>query len=310
MNDSTCPRNEEAIGWALHSLEPDEEMAVAMHLPQCDSCRTVAGEAGEVLSYLGAAVEQLDPPPSLRERLMASVAETSQRPLAQSAGAPAPAPSATATPEPAAPARREADRGSTRPPDTRPGRSSRWSRRGRRLVAAALAVVAVLTIGVLGVRNAQLTSERDAQIAQITAERDAQVAQLAAERDAQVAQAQSLENLLDEFDRPGVQHALLARQDGSTIAAVVSSDGRQQVFPIAVPPNSADRDTYVLWGIAEGANPAPLGTFDVTAYDQGLLEVGWAEDTTGYAAFAISLEPGRTAPAVPTVVVASGPVAV
>ena len=298
MSDSTCPRNEEAVGWALHSLEPDEEMAVAMHLPECESCRTVAGDAGEVLSYLGAAVEQLDPPSSLRDRLMATVAETSQQPLAPSTGDAAPAPTVTETPEPADAPRRDADRGSTRPPDNRPGRSSRGSRRGRRLVAAALAVVAVLTIGVLGVCNAQLSAERDAQIAQITAERDAQIAQ-----------AQSLENLLDEFDRPGVQHALLARQDGSTIAAVVSSDGRQQVFPIAVPPNSVDRDTYVLWGIAKGADPAPLGTFDVTAYDRGPLEVGWAADTTGYAAFAISLEPGRTAPAVPTAVVASGPVA-
>ena len=83
MNDSTCPRNEEAVGWALHSLEPDAEIAVAMHLPQCDSCRTVAGEAGEVLAYLGAAVEQLDPPPSLRDRLMAAVADTPQQPAGQ-----------------------------------------------------------------------------------------------------------------------------------------------------------------------------------------------------------------------------------
>jgi anti-sigma-K factor RskA len=283
MNDSTCPRNEEAVGWALHSLEPDAEIAVAMHLPHCDSCRTVAGEAGEVLAYLGAAVEQLDPPPSLRDRLMAAVADTPQQP----AGEPGPAPQATAAPEPAVAPRREAERGSTRPPDTRPGRSSRWTRRGRRLVAGALAVVAVLTIGVLGLRNAQL----------------------AAERDAQVAQAQRLENLLDEFDRPGVQHALLAREDGSTIAAVVVSDGQPQVFPIGIPANSVDRETYVLWGIAEAANPAPLGTFDVTGHDQGQLAVGWVPDDARYAAYAISLEPGRTAPAVPTAVVASGPVA-
>ena len=97
MNDSTCPRNEEAVGWALHSLEPDAEIAVAMHLPHCDSCRTVAGEAGEVLAYLGAAVEQLDPPPSLRDRLMAAVADTPQQP----AGEPV-APQTTAAPEPAA----------------------------------------------------------------------------------------------------------------------------------------------------------------------------------------------------------------
>ena len=169
-------------------------------------------------------------------------------------------------------------------PTTGPGRGSRWSRRGRRLVAGALALVAVLAIGGLGVRNAQLDAERDAQIAQ----------------------AQSLENLLDQFDRPGVQHALLAREDGSTVAAVVVENGRPQVFPIGIPANAVDRDTYVLWGIADGANPAPLGTFDVTGDDQGLLTVGSAPDPSDYAAYAISLEPGRTAPAVPTAVVASG----
>ena len=154
-------------------------------------------------------------------------------------------------------------------------------------MAGALALVAVLAVGALGIRNAQL----------------------AAERDAQIAQAQSLENLLDQLDRPGVRHALLAREDGSTIAAVVVENGRPQVFPIGIPANSVDRDTYVLWGIADGANPAPLGTFDVTGDDHGTVTVGSAPDLANYAAYAISLEPGRTAPAVPSAVVASGPVA-
>lgn len=298
-----CPRNEQAVGWALHSLEPDEEMAVLMHLPQCTSCREVAAEAEQVLSRLGVAVEQVDPPPTLRDRLMASVAETPQRPAALPTAAappvaespvaeptavsskPQPTPEPVETPVP--PRRRGDDQGRTRPPDTRPGRGSRWSRRARQLVAGALALVAVLAIGGLAVRNAQLEAERDATIAQ----------------------ARNLENLLDQFDRPGVQHALLAREDGSTIAAVVVENGRSQVFPIELPANAIDRDTYVLWGIAEGANPAPLGTFDVTGGDEGLLAVGSAPASAGYTTYAISIEPGRTAPAVPTQVVALGPVA-
>jgi hypothetical protein len=300
MSDNTsamCPRNEQAVGWALHSLEPDEEMAVLLHLPQCPSCRQVADDAEGVLSHLGAAVEQVDPPRALRDRLMSSIAETPQLPAQRepAVGPPSPSASPSSSPEPggvtadgpASPPRAAADRDRTRPTDNRPaGRGSRWSRRTRQLVAGALALVAVLAIGGLAARNVQLTQERDAQLAQ----------------------SQSLENLLDQFDRPGVQHALLAREDGSTVAAVVVENGRQQVFPIGIPANAVDRDTYVLWGIAgAGSNPAPLGTFDVTGDGRGLLTVG---STAGdYAAYAISLEPGRTAPAVPTVVVASGPVA-
>jgi Anti-sigma-K factor rskA len=284
---SMCPRNEQAVGWALHSLEPDEEIAVLLHLPDCPSCRQVADDAEGVLTHLGTAVEQIDPPSSLRDRLMARVADTPQElGSAQRVAAPAEAPDpAESTEAPATPRRRDSEPVRTGPADNRPGRGSRWSRRGRQLVAGALALIAVLAIGGLAARNSQLEQQRDAQIAQ----------------------TQSLENLLDQFDRPGVQHALLSREDGSTIAAVVVENGRQQVFPLGIPANAVDRDTYVLWGIAAGA-PEPLGTFDVTGDAQGLLTVGSAADG-GYAAYAISLEPGRTAPAVPTEVVAKGIVA-
>ena len=99
---SMCPRNEQAVGWALHSLEPDEEIAVLRHLPECPSCREVAGDAEAVLSHLGAAVEQVDPPSSLRDRLMARVADTRQEPgSAQPVSAQA---EAASPPEPASPA--------------------------------------------------------------------------------------------------------------------------------------------------------------------------------------------------------------
>ncbi len=354
-----CPRNEQAVGWALHSLEPDEEMDVSLHLPQCPSCRQVAGETEAVLSHLGGAVEQVDPPPALRDRLMSRVADTPQQvpmarqPLAEStrpqptessptqpastqpdsaqpdspqpnpaqpvAERPSPTGPSPSEPSPTEPSpteptepRRDDGPGRTRPPDNRPGqrgRGSRWSRRGRQLVAGALALVAVLAIGGLAVRNAQLEQERDTQLAQLEQQRDEQLAQLEQQRDEQLTQSRNLENLLDQFDRPDVRHALLSREDGSTIAAVVVENGRQQIFPISLPANATDRDTYVLWGIAAGANPEPIGTFDVTGVAEGLQTVDSAADSRNYVAYAVSLEPGRTAPAAPSAVVAKGLVA-
>ena len=62
-----CPLNEQAVGWALHALEPDEEMAVLLHVPECPSCQAAAREAEDVLAHLGSSVEQVEPPRSLRE---------------------------------------------------------------------------------------------------------------------------------------------------------------------------------------------------------------------------------------------------
>ena len=34
----TCTRTEQAVNWALHALEPDEEIAVERHVPTCADC--------------------------------------------------------------------------------------------------------------------------------------------------------------------------------------------------------------------------------------------------------------------------------
>lgn len=290
MNDRdvrSCPWTEQAVSGALHALEPDEEMAVLLHLPQCESCQKAARDVEEVMSSLGASVEQVDPPTSLRDALLSRAAETPQRSAIQHPRTslevvrPAVTPAATS-----APRHRAEDRGTVHPDDSRPSHGSWLSRRGRRLVAASLALVGVLAIGGLAARTVQLEQQRNAE----------------------TAQAQSIANLVDQLDRPGVQHALLAADDGSTVAAVVVADGQRQVFPIGLPANAADRDTYVLWGIRAGADPQALGTFDVTAADPGERTAGSAADTEGFGIFAISLEPGRTAPTAPSSVVAKGPV--
>jgi anti-sigma-K factor RskA len=256
-----CPRNEQAVGYALHALEPDEEMAVRQHLPQCASCRAVARDTEEVLGALAASVEQVDPPASLRDRIVARAAGTPQTTAARH--------------QPPAPGPR---------PAAEPARRPRPARR-RRLVAVAAALVAVVAIGGLAVRTTQLQAERDAQ----------------------TARAQSVGVLLDRLDDPGVRHALLAGDGGATVAAVLVADGQRQVFTIGLPANAVDSSTYVLWGLADGV-PQPLGTFDVAAADAGQRVVGSAPPSEAFAAYAVSIEPGRTAPVTPSTVVASGEV--
>lgn len=277
---SRCPLTEQAVGWALHALEPDEEMALLLHIPQCVECRAAVRDTEMVLTRFGASVEPVDPPARLRSSILSAAAETpQQRPAARlepptvpvvlpvtrqpSTPAPAPLPASRSAPASGRPSRR---RGTIR----------------RRLVAVAAAVVAVVTIGGLGVRAEQLLSERD------------NVA----------ARALTLTELVQQLNRP---HAILSGQDGTVVAAVVlAADQQREVYTVGLTANAIDR-TYVLWGLKNGT-PQALGAFDVAAADRGLRSVGTAMKD-GYQAYAISLEPGRTPPATPTDVVAKGALA-
>jgi len=263
-----CPRSEQAVGWALHSLEPDEELAVLRHLPQCADCRAAVHDAEAVLSQLGTAVEQVDPPARLRERILAAAADTPQ----------VRTPS-TAEPITAPAQRREMPSESPVAPTRQRRPSGRgWLTRGG-LVAAAASLVAVIAIGGLAIRTVQLQNERDTI----------------------AARAQSLNELVQHLDQP---HAVLAQQDGTTAAVVILPSGQPTVYAVGLPANAANH-TYVLWGLT-GGTPSALGAFDVRPADRGAQPVGAPTPAT-FEAYAISLEPGRTAPATPTDVVASGP---
>ncbi len=285
----SCPMTEQAVGWALHALEPDEEMEVVRHLPKCPTCRETVHAAQEVLPGLGSAVEQVEPPSRLRDNLLAAAAETPQYPPVLR-----PRPSLDDVPS-------DVDTGGTVPshqhlevtsgppaPQTsaRPGRLGRLSSpRGRMLVAASLALVAVLGIGGLSVRTAELQAERDAQSVQ----------------------AQSIFDMVARFDEPGSRHAFLAEQPGvSPVAAVLVNGGESKVLTVGLPANATDRDTYVLWGMRDGGTPQAVGTFDVVPTQGGAHTVGSVPQASGFTAYAISIEPGRTPPAAPSQVIASG----
>jgi hypothetical protein len=57
-----CAQRELAVGWALHALEPEEEVGFARHLPHCVDCTERVRSTEAVAALLGGGVEQLVAP--------------------------------------------------------------------------------------------------------------------------------------------------------------------------------------------------------------------------------------------------------
>jgi hypothetical protein len=285
VQERGCPQNEQAVGWVLHALEPVEELDVLRHLPRCASCRQVVAETESVLAALGTAVEQVEPPASLRGSLLARVAETPQ-----STSSPRPTISPDVADRPPArpiPLRPPA---APQPPKSVPAAAGGgwWrSTHGRRLIAASVALLGALAVGGLVFGSTQLGQEPG------------------------TAQAQSLPEIVNQLDQPGTSHAMLVPTDqpaGPAVAAVLVHDGQRTVVTDGLPANPTDH-VYVVWGLGSG-EPAPIATFDVAGTSAEVKPLGSASGAERFSGYAISLEPGRTAPASPTTVVASGQVAI
>jgi hypothetical protein len=279
----TCRWNEQAVAYALHALEPDEETALQGHLAGCRSCQATVAETEVVAAALGGTVEQVDPPPGLRQSILDEIAQT---PQVGTAGVRAAGAADAGAPE-------RGGRGARGPAGARPAGTGRGpggpGRRRRRLVVAALALAAV--VGVAGVGGLA-----------------AYAVQVQQERDAQIAQSQALADVLVQVGRPGTTHATLATSGGEPVGAVVTTPTARMVVTDGLPANDRGTSIYVLWGIGT-TPPQPIGTFDVEAAPEpGVHQLGPAGAGQPFLGYAISLEPGRSAPASPTTVVASGQV--
>lgn len=275
--------DELAVGWALHALEPEDEALFARHLPDCTRCARTIAETVEVMAAMATDLPPAEPSDELRQRLRAAVEETDQvlRPAL-----PAEQPERRSTDlsgefpgrRAAGPVEVAAEPGSW-PSRARPG----WrSRTPQALLAAAVAVV----LG-LGVWDVSLLSSRQ------------QVQSVASEQ----------EQILDALMAPGqATVAPVSDRDGHAVATVVARHGQAQVVTWGLGVNNRQATTYVLWGMQPG-NPVALGTFDVVTGRMDLRSVG--SDRTGmngYTGYAISIEPGRAAPAAPSDIVANGQV--
>jgi hypothetical protein len=265
-----------AVAWVLHGLEPDEDAVFAAHLGDCPGCLRIVAETEEVTTLLGSAVPVVDPPPSLRERILAVAAEEG----VASDGPSLPPDVSTGT--------SSIDEDTTVVPLDRRRRDEGRSRRFRRVtagLAVAAALALVVAIGGLVAANRSLGEQRDAAVAQ-------------------AAQGQEVVQLLDAAARPGNPHAVLATPDGGVVGLVVDRGRGPEVLASGLAPNDGDH-TYVLWGLANGT-PVGLTTIGMSGSGPVVQSVPSVEAAGRFAGFAISLEPGHTVPATPTQVVASG----
>ncbi|HYG57992.1 MAG TPA: anti-sigma factor [Symbiobacteriaceae bacterium] len=71
---AACPRVDEAILYSLRQMPSGEEQAFAAHLDTCLACRLKLQEIQETLDILPLTVGTVEPPPGLRDQVLARVA--------------------------------------------------------------------------------------------------------------------------------------------------------------------------------------------------------------------------------------------
>ena len=67
------PDRDDLVAFALDALEPGEKREIEAHTPSCARCTRELEALVPAVALLGESVEQLEPPPELRERVLAEV---------------------------------------------------------------------------------------------------------------------------------------------------------------------------------------------------------------------------------------------
>jgi Anti-sigma-K factor rskA len=73
------PDRDDLVAYSLEALDPREAAAVEAHAPGCARCTRELEALAPAVAVLGESVEQLEPPPELRERVMAIVREEAKQ---------------------------------------------------------------------------------------------------------------------------------------------------------------------------------------------------------------------------------------
>lgn len=239
---------------ALRALTPDEVRFVASHLAGCAGCRRQYAELAAVADLLLRVPEPVEPPPGLRERILALAAQTPQdAPAADPHAAVAAPPASAAAPHPArkrVPGTRLAPRLPRRP----------FDRRDLGLVAS---LAAALFFGYSTLRLQGELAAQSARLAQVEP-----IAHAAARgRTAPVA---------------GTNTAPQIR------GAVAEIDGRAQLYLEQLPDPPSDR-LYQVWLIPPGG--PPLGVGVSPPGEGGTQTIPLDRSLAGMQQIAVTLEP-------------------
>jgi len=250
-----------APAYVLGALERDEEQVVRDHLATCPQAHEEFAELGSVVPALDVPIELVEPPASLRDRIMAAAAVD----LAERRSAPSSI----------APAVDLAERRNARS-SVAPARAGL----GRPRFAWAIGIAAVLAIVALGAWNVTLRSQLDTA----TAYRQAvgQVLAVAAEPGSHTA-------VLSSRDDPG-----------RAGLAAIAADGSVHVVMHGLTPTTGSL-VYEAWVIAGSAAPTPIGSFTVGPDGTGSLAVAGPGAAGVTVALTLEPGPGATTPTLPIV---------
>lgn len=277
-----------AAAYVLGALEPAEEAAVRDHLRTCPEPHDEFAELGGVVPYLAElpGLELVEPPASLRDRIMAAAAADLAERTAAAPAAPLALPPAAATPPAVA---------SVAPPAAAPGstvafpsadeRAERTTRRGASRLGWAARIAAVVAIVLLGGWNLILQGQLS----------DAR------------AYDRAVAAVVDAAGKPGSQVVVLTPTKDSRGAgiAAVEPDGAV-VMAMRDLPATAGTQVYETWVIAAGS-PAPVPVGGFTVGPTGMAAFTTTPVTTPPGStIALSLEPGPGSIAPRGTIVATG----
>ena len=260
---------DQAAAFVLGALTPAEEQEVRDHLATCPEAHAEFAELGGVVPVLAASVEQVEPPPALRERIMAAAA-ADLRARGAAPVEPAAAASAASVPRVAPVA----------VPALVPFRPSAARSRVPRF-GWALGIAAALVLAALGVWNVRLQSQLN---------------------DAQAYQAR-VDDVLAIARTPGAVMAVLAPsapggQDG---LVAIASDGRAAMVVKGLPATTAS-EVYEVWFLVGSNAPTPAGALSQSGSIAFMS--GKVLPVPAGATVALTREPGPnpTAPTTPILV--------
>ena len=273
MTDPRQPHahfDELAAGYALHSLDPDDELDFLGHAGQCARCQQSLAEYAEVAAALAEIAPAAEPGQQLGDRIMAAALGGGTRGSGTLGSGDVPASQRADA--------GHGDRPAGQPPAEVIGLRERRRPPRRLQLAAAAAAVLIAGGGIWAGLSGGAAAPQPPTAGCVQARQCYQVE-------------------LTDATAPGA------------VARVIVTGGSVWLMPSGLAPDDAARQIYVLWQITGARVPLAVGSFDVRRDAGGPILIGrLAAPYHGTLAFAVSLQRGRAIPATPSGVVALGQV--
>ena len=266
--------------FALDALEPEEELAVEVHLEGCNVCATLVGNNLRVAAAIADSVPASSPSPALRRRLLDTV---------DAAGAEQPQPSVSA----------RVQVSQRHPPRSWSRVSLALSRRWTRVLAPAVAVLALVAIGVSTALNLQMSDQMGTVQSENTALRR-QLDQSMATTTALASASNTVSQMQGNLQRwqetsyalaqPGNQTLVLSPAEpgvDSRGVLVLSEDGREAVLMASDLEMPRPDSVYHVW-LTRGGQWYWAGEMDVDERGWGTMPMKSRDSLLQYDSVQIS----------------------